>query len=70
VVAEAEDAAGDAEDADDGAPGDVHHEAPAAALPRVDLEVAEGESVIKYKSPQNVLKDTYDYSYCLARSYE
>jgi hypothetical protein len=32
--------------------------------------IAEGESVIKYKSPLNVLKDTYDYSCCLARSYE
>ena len=33
-------------------------------------DIAEGESVIKYKSPLNVLKDTYDYSCCLARSYE
>ena len=32
--------------------------------------VAEGESVIKYKSPLNVPKDTYDYSCCLVRSYE
>jgi hypothetical protein len=32
--------------------------------------LARGESVIKYKSPLNVLKDTYDYSCCLARSYE
>jgi hypothetical protein len=32
--------------------------------------LARGESVIKYKSPLNVLKDAYDYSCCLARSYE
>jgi hypothetical protein len=30
-------------------------------------ELAEGESVIKYKSTLNVLKDTYDHSCCLAR---
>jgi hypothetical protein len=35
-------------------------------MPRYSL----GESVIKYRSPLNVLKDTYDYSCCLARSYE
>jgi hypothetical protein len=29
--------------------------------------VAPGESVIKYKSILNVLKDTYDHSCCLAR---
>jgi hypothetical protein len=32
--------------------------------------LARGESVMKHKSPLNVLKDTYDYSCCLARSYE
>ena len=32
--------------------------------------IAPGESVIKYTSPLNVLKDTYDYSCCLARSDE
>jgi hypothetical protein len=32
--------------------------------------LAEGESVIKYKSSLNVLKDTYDHSCCLARSDE
>jgi hypothetical protein len=35
-----------------------------------EVAVAAGESVIKYKSPLNVLKDTYDHSCCLARSYE
>jgi hypothetical protein len=29
---------------------------------------AVGGSVIKYRSPLNVLKGTYDYSCCLARS--
>jgi hypothetical protein len=42
-----------------------------SASPRTRCAVvAEGEYVIKYKSPLNVLKDTYDHSWCLARSYE
>ena len=32
--------------------------------------VAQGESVIKCPYPLNVLKDAYDHSCCLARSYE
>jgi hypothetical protein len=34
------------------------------------LVLAEGASVIKYKSLLNVLKDTHDHSWCLARSYK
>ena len=32
--------------------------------------LAQGESAIKYKPPLSVRKDTYDYSFCLARSVE
>ena len=43
----------------------------AAAAGPLAAKLAQGGSVIKYKSPLNVLKDTnYDYSCCLARSYE
>jgi hypothetical protein len=33
-------------------------------------DLAQGESVIKCPYPLNVLKDAYDQSCCLARSYE
>ena len=33
-------------------------------------QVARGEPAITYKSPPNVLKDTHDYSCCVARPYE
>jgi hypothetical protein len=36
--------------------------AAAAAAGAIPPRLAEGESAITYKSPLNVLKDTYDYS--------
>ena len=48
-------------------PGAERHHGAGASPAR---HPAQGESVIKYKSPLNVLKDTYDYSCCLARAGE